>query len=92
MWSGPVPASLTLKLLELILCHVDHHEVHKTVGLLLETIGVLPMGPHLQRGISHEISFLTMTALGKDHVDITAFNKKLSLPLTSWPAACIKKS
>lgn len=74
--SGPPPTSLSLELLELIPCHVGFHEVHKAVGFLLETLGPLPTGPHVQRGVVHEILFLTMTALGKDHANIVAFNKK----------------
>lgn len=76
--------------------HVGLNEVHKAVGLLLETLGPPPTGLHLQRydaltwgpstgpwhlfssilfyvysrGIYREILFLTMAALGKDHVDI----------------------
>ncbi|XP_054408870.1 DENN domain-containing protein 4B isoform X3 [Pongo abelii] len=76
VWPGPVPASLSLALLESVLRHVGLNEVHKAVGLLLETLGPPPTGLHLQRGIYREILFLTMAALGKDHVDIVAFDKK----------------
>ncbi|XP_037356305.1 DENN domain-containing protein 4B isoform X3 [Talpa occidentalis] len=76
VWPGPVPASLSLALLESVLRHVGLNEVHKAVGLLLETLGAPPTGLHLQRGIYREILFLTMAAMGKDHVDIVAFDKK----------------
>ncbi|XP_012588835.1 PREDICTED: DENN domain-containing protein 4B isoform X2 [Condylura cristata] len=76
VWPGPVPASLSLALLEAVLRHVGLNEVHKAVGLLLDTLGPPPTGLHLQRGIYREILFLTMAALGKDHVDIVAFDKK----------------
>ncbi|XP_036778141.2 DENN domain-containing protein 4B isoform X5 [Manis pentadactyla] len=76
VWPGPVPASLSLALLESVLRHVGLNEVHKAVGLLLETLGPPPSGLHLQRGIYREILFLTMAALGRDHVDIVAFDKK----------------
>nr|XP_023409759.1 DENN domain-containing protein 4B isoform X5 [Loxodonta africana] len=76
VWPGPVPASLSMALLESVLCHVGLNEVHKAVGLLLDTLGPPPTGLHLQRGIYREILFLTMAALGKDHVDIVAFDKK----------------
>lgn len=99
-WPGPVPASLSLDLLESVLCHFGHDEVHKAIRLLLETLGPPPTGLHLQRyggshlgvcwpgpvsvspfshtmpfclhfrGIYREILFLTMAALGKDHVKI----------------------
>ncbi|XP_073904150.1 DENN domain-containing protein 4B isoform X5 [Castor canadensis] len=76
VWPGPVPACLSLALLESLLRFVGLNEVHKAVGLLLETLGPPPTGLHLQRGIYREILFLTMAALGKDHVDIVAFDKK----------------
>ncbi|KAM9242233.1 DENN domain-containing protein 4B isoform 1-T1 [Dugong dugon] len=76
VWPGPVPASLSMVLLESVLRHVGLNEVHKAVGLLLDTLGPPPTGLHLQRGIYREILFLTMAALGKDHVDIAAFDKK----------------
>ncbi|XP_037681848.1 DENN domain-containing protein 4B isoform X6 [Choloepus didactylus] len=76
VWPGPAPASLSLALLESVLRHVGLHEVHKAVGLLLDTLGPPPTGLHLQRGIYREILFLTMAALGKDRVDIVAFDKK----------------
>ncbi|XP_040854374.1 DENN domain-containing protein 4B isoform X3 [Ochotona curzoniae] len=76
MWPGPVPASLSLALLESVLRYVGLNEVHKAVGLLLETLGPPPSGLHLQRGIYREILFLTMAAMGKDHMDIGAFDKK----------------
>ncbi|XP_032700854.1 DENN domain-containing protein 4B isoform X4 [Lontra canadensis] len=76
VWPGPIPAALGLELLEAVLRHVGLNEVHKAVGLLLETLGPPPSGLHLQRGIYREILFLTMAALGKDHVDIGAFDKK----------------
>ncbi|XP_027945910.1 DENN domain-containing protein 4B isoform X4 [Eumetopias jubatus] len=75
-WPGPIPAPLSLELLEAVLRHVGLSEVHKAVGLLLETLGPPPTGLHLQRGIYREILFLTMAALGKDRVDIVAFDKK----------------
>lgn len=76
VWPGPAPSCLSLALLESVLRHVGLNEVHKAVGLLLETLGAPPTGLHLQRGIYREILFLTMAALGKDHVDIAAFDKK----------------
>lgn len=75
-WPGPVPASLSLDLLESVLRYVGLNEVHKAVGLLLETLGPPPTGLHLQRGIYREILFLTMAAMGKDHRDIGEFDKK----------------
>ncbi|XP_036090795.1 DENN domain-containing protein 4B isoform X3 [Rousettus aegyptiacus] len=75
-WPGPVPTSLSLDLLESVLRHVGLSEVHRAVALLLETLGPPPSGLHLQRGIYREILFLTMAAMGKDHMDIGVFDKK----------------
>ncbi|XP_016077120.1 PREDICTED: DENN domain-containing protein 4B [Miniopterus natalensis] len=75
-WPGPVPTSLTLELLESVLRFVGLNEVHKAIGLLLGTLGPPPTGLHLQRGIYREILFLTMAAMGKDHVDIVTFDKR----------------
>ncbi|GAB5583932.1 DENN domain-containing protein 4B isoform X4 [Prionailurus iriomotensis] len=76
VWPGPVPAPLSMDLLESVLRYVGLSEVHKAVGLLLETLGPPPTGLHLQRGIYREILFLTMAALGKDHMDIVTFDKR----------------
>ncbi|XP_056672375.1 DENN domain-containing protein 4B isoform X7 [Monodelphis domestica] len=75
-WPSTAPAPLNLALLETVLLHVGFNEVHKAVGLLLDTLGSPPEGLHLQRSIYREILFLTLAALGKDHVDIVAFDKK----------------
>ncbi|XP_078012245.1 DENN domain-containing protein 4B isoform X5 [Phascolarctos cinereus] len=75
-WPGTAPAPLNIALLETVLFHVGLNEVHKAVALLLDTLGSPPEGLHLQRGIYREILFLTMAALGKDHMDIAAFDKK----------------
>lgn len=53
VWPGPVPACLSLALLESVLRHVGLNEVHKAVGLLLETLGPPPTGLHLQRYDAH---------------------------------------
>lgn len=49
VWPGPVPSCLSLALLESVLRHVGLNEVHKAIGLLLETLGPPPTGLHLQR-------------------------------------------
>lgn len=48
-WPGPVPESLNLDLLELVLRYVGLNEVHKAIGLLLETLEPPPSGLHPQR-------------------------------------------
>uniref|UniRef100_A0A6I8PA50 DENN domain containing 4B n=1 Tax=Ornithorhynchus anatinus TaxID=9258 RepID=A0A6I8PA50_ORNAN len=76
-WTGPVPPALSLELLEGILFHVGLGELHKAIGLLMETLrGLSSQTLRLQRSIYREILFLTLVALGKDHVDIAGFDKK----------------
>ncbi|XP_019482954.1 PREDICTED: DENN domain-containing protein 4B isoform X3 [Hipposideros armiger] len=75
-WPGPAPESLNLGLLESVLRHVGLSEVHKAIGLLLETLESPPTGLHLQRGIYRELLFLTMAVMGKDHKDIVNFDKR----------------
>ncbi|XP_075032446.1 DENN domain-containing protein 4B isoform X2 [Calonectris borealis] len=66
----------SLAFLEAVLSHVGLNEVHKAIALFLETLAA-PGGPwHLQRSIYREILFLTLAALGRDHMDIAAFDKK----------------
>ncbi|XP_037227072.1 DENN domain-containing protein 4B isoform X2 [Falco rusticolus] len=66
----------SLAFLEAVLSHVGLSEVHKAIALFLETLAA-PGGPrHLQRSIYREILFLTLAALGRDHMDIAAFDKK----------------
>ncbi|KAM9368393.1 LOW QUALITY PROTEIN: DENN domain-containing protein 4B [Phaethornis superciliosus] len=64
---------VALGFLEAVLSHVGLSEVHKAITLFLET----PAGPrHPQRSIYREILFLTLAALGREHMDIAAFDKK----------------
>ncbi|XP_064032237.1 DENN domain-containing protein 4B isoform X2 [Pogoniulus pusillus] len=66
----------SLAFLEALLSHVGLNEVHKAIALFLETL-TAPGGPrHLQRSIYRELLFLTLAALGRDHTDIAAFDKK----------------
>ncbi|XP_075381045.1 DENN domain-containing protein 4B isoform X5 [Mycteria americana] len=66
----------SLAFLEAVLSHVGLSEVHKAIALFLETVAA-PGGPrNLQRSIYREILFLTLAALGRDHMDIAAFDKK----------------
>ncbi|XP_054033539.1 LOW QUALITY PROTEIN: DENN domain-containing protein 4B [Dryobates pubescens] len=66
----------SLAFLEALLSHVGLNEVHKAIALFLETLAA-PGGPrHLQRSIYRELLFLTLAALGRDHTDIAAFDKK----------------
>ncbi|XP_033927224.1 DENN domain-containing protein 4B [Melopsittacus undulatus] len=72
---SPLPHGhpFTLAFLEAVLSHVGLSELHKAITLLLDTPGgALPP----QRSIYREILFLTLAALGREHVDIAAFDRK----------------
>ncbi|KAJ8398464.1 hypothetical protein AAFF_G00427190 [Aldrovandia affinis] len=64
----------TLAFLEEVLRWVGMNEVHKAVTLFLDTIAKQPGTPRIQRSLYREILFLTLAAMGKDHV--AAFDKK----------------
>ncbi|XP_075763399.1 LOW QUALITY PROTEIN: DENN domain-containing protein 4B [Pelodiscus sinensis] len=66
----------SLAFLEAVLSHVGLGEVHKAIALFLETLARQPSPLPLQRSIYREILFLMLAALGRDHVDIAAFDKK----------------
>uniref|UniRef100_A0AAY4E1H9 DENN/MADD domain containing 4B n=1 Tax=Denticeps clupeoides TaxID=299321 RepID=A0AAY4E1H9_9TELE len=61
-----------------VLRWVGMNEVHKAVTLFLDTIAKQPGNPKIQRSLYREILFLTLAAMGKDHVDLitSAFDKK----------------
>ncbi|KAM4644501.1 LOW QUALITY PROTEIN: DENN domain-containing protein 4B [Amazona ochrocephala] len=69
----PPGPRFSLAFLEAVLGHVGLSEVHKAIALLLDTPGA---PPHPQRSIYREILFLTLAALGREHVDIAAFDRK----------------
>lgn len=64
----------TLSFLEEVLRWVGMNEVHKAVTLFLDTLAKQPGTPRIQRSLYREFLFLTLAAMGKDHV--AAFDKK----------------
>uniref|UniRef100_A0A8C7LJA1 DENN domain containing 4B n=1 Tax=Oncorhynchus mykiss TaxID=8022 RepID=A0A8C7LJA1_ONCMY len=64
----------TLAFLEEVLRWVGMNEVHKGITLFLETIAKQPGTPKIQRSLYREMLFLTLAAMGRDHV--AAFDKK----------------
>ncbi|XP_061088758.1 DENN domain-containing protein 4B-like isoform X2 [Conger conger] len=58
----------TLAFLEEVLRWVGMNEVHKAVTLFLDTVAKQPATPRIQRSLYREILFLTLAAMGKDHV------------------------
>ncbi|XP_030042943.1 DENN domain-containing protein 4B isoform X2 [Microcaecilia unicolor] len=66
----------TLIFLEDILRYVGLGEVHRAIFLFLDTVANQPSPPRIRRSIYREILFLTLAALGKEHTDLVAFDKK----------------
>nr|XP_033496879.1 DENN domain-containing protein 4B-like [Epinephelus lanceolatus] len=64
----------TLAFLEEVLRWVGMNEVHKAVTLFLDTLAKQPGSAWTQRSLYREFLFLTLAAMGKDHV--AAFDKK----------------
>ncbi|KAJ7985587.1 hypothetical protein DPEC_G00353620 [Dallia pectoralis] len=64
----------TLAFLEEVLRCVGMNEVHKGITLFLETILKQPGTHKIQRSLYREMLFLTLAAMGRDHV--AAFDKK----------------
>lgn len=64
----------TLSFLEEVLRWVGMNEVHKAITLFLDTLEKQPGSPQIQRSLYREMLFLTVAAMGKDHV--AAFDKK----------------
>ncbi|KAM9293981.1 DENN domain-containing protein 4B [Gastrophryne carolinensis] len=76
----------TLEFLEKVLNFIGLFEVHKAISLVLTVLQEQNSPPQiLQRGIYREMLLLTMAALGKEHMDIAAFDSK-------YKSACKKLS
>ncbi|KAE8588972.1 hypothetical protein XENTR_v10022844 [Xenopus tropicalis] len=74
-WNHAHP--FTLEVLEKILNFVGLNEVHKAISLIIGILQEQPSPPQsMQRGIYRELLLLTLAALGKDHMDIGAFDNK----------------
>ncbi|KAK1795252.1 hypothetical protein P4O66_010424 [Electrophorus voltai] len=70
----------TLSFLEEVLRCVGMNEVHKAVTLFLDTVAKQAGTPRVQRSLYREFLFLTLAAMGKDHV--AAFDKKYKAAYT----------
>uniref|UniRef100_A0A6Q2WSK8 DENN/MADD domain containing 4B n=1 Tax=Esox lucius TaxID=8010 RepID=A0A6Q2WSK8_ESOLU len=64
---------VVLKRIEVLRC-VGMNEVHKGITLFLDTVLKQPGPPKIQRSLYREMLFLTLAAMGRDHV--AAFDKK----------------
>ncbi|XP_064588386.1 DENN domain-containing protein 4B-like [Zonotrichia leucophrys gambelii] len=73
---GPPARPFSLPFLEALLGHVGLNEVHKAIGLFLETLADPGAPQTLHRGIYRELLFLTLAALGREHTDIAAFDRR----------------
>ncbi|XP_040268552.1 DENN domain-containing protein 4B isoform X2 [Bufo bufo] len=67
----------TLEFLEKVLNFIGLFEVHKAISLLLTVLQDQNSPPRIiQRGIYREMLLLTMAALGREHMDVAAFDSK----------------
>nr|XP_034954071.1 DENN domain-containing protein 4B isoform X3 [Zootoca vivipara] len=66
----------SLSFLEAVLSSVGMGEMHKAISLFLDTVKEQSGTTHMPRSVYHEILFLKLAALGRDHVDIADFDKK----------------
>lgn len=57
-----------LNFLEEVLRWIGMNEVHKAIALFLDTVAKHPDTPWIQRSLYREMLFLTLAAMGKDHV------------------------
>ncbi|OCT69558.1 DENN domain-containing protein 4B [Xenopus laevis] len=79
-WNHTHP--FTLDVLEKILNFVGLNEVHKAISLIISILQEQPSPPQsMQRGIYRELLLLTLAALGRDHMDIGAFDNKYKTAL-----------
>ncbi|KTF93406.1 hypothetical protein cypCar_00041235 [Cyprinus carpio] len=63
-----------LNFLEEVLRWIGMNEVHKAITLFLDTVAKQPGTPRIQRSLYREMLFLTVAAMGKDHV--ASFDKR----------------
>ncbi|XP_016353861.1 DENN domain-containing protein 4B-like [Sinocyclocheilus anshuiensis] len=63
-----------LSFLEEVLRWIGLNEVHKAIMLFLDTVAKQPGTPRIQRSLYREMLFLTVAAMGKDHV--ASFDKR----------------
>ncbi|XP_052435187.1 DENN domain-containing protein 4B [Carassius gibelio] len=63
-----------LNFLEEVLRWIGMNEVHKAITLFLDTVAKQPGTPRIQRSLYREMLFLTLAAMGKDHV--ASFDKR----------------
>ncbi|CAH2327420.1 DENN domain-containing 4B isoform X2 [Pelobates cultripes] len=67
----------TLEFLEKILNFIGMNEVHKAISLFLNILEEQRSSPQtIQRGIYREMLLLTLAALGREHMDVAAFDYK----------------
>uniref|UniRef100_A0A673JJ06 DENN/MADD domain containing 4B n=1 Tax=Sinocyclocheilus rhinocerous TaxID=307959 RepID=A0A673JJ06_9TELE len=64
----------SLSFLEEVLRWIGLNEVHKAITLFLDTVAKQPGTPRIQRSLYREMLFLTLAAMGKDHV--ASFDKR----------------
>uniref|UniRef100_A0A673LN14 DENN domain-containing protein 4B-like n=1 Tax=Sinocyclocheilus rhinocerous TaxID=307959 RepID=A0A673LN14_9TELE len=66
-----------LSFLEEVLRWIGLNEVHKAIMLFLDTVAKQPGTPRIQRSLYREMLFLTVAAMGKDHVGESSLYREM---------------
>ncbi|XP_075066760.1 DENN domain-containing protein 4C [Mixophyes fleayi] len=87
---APVPKALhdINYLLESITLSIQHNDVQRPISLVLQKCG---SGGKRQRSIYREILYLSLVSLGRENIDIEAFDNEYRLAYEKLPADLLKK-
>ncbi|XP_068090496.1 DENN domain-containing protein 4C isoform X2 [Hyperolius riggenbachi] len=87
---APIPKELqdSNNLLESITLSIQHNDVLRPIGLILQKCG---SGGKRQRSIYREILYLSLVSLGRENIDIEAFDNEYRLAYDKLPPEFLKK-
>lgn len=90
----PVPEqqrSFSEDVLRGIIRNIQRNDLHRPITQLLHLLG-LTVGIHRQRSIYRELLFLCLVALGRENIDIDAFDREYRLAFDRLSPASVKLS
>ncbi|KAG9486654.1 hypothetical protein GDO78_006828 [Eleutherodactylus coqui] len=87
----PVPKDLqdVSHLLESVTLSIQHNDVLRPISLLLQKYGA---ASKRQRSIYREILYLSLVALGRENIDIEAFDNEYRIAFEKLPSELLKKT
>ncbi|PIO36497.1 hypothetical protein AB205_0081980 [Aquarana catesbeiana] len=87
---APIPKELheINHLLESVTLSIQHNDVLRPIGLVLQKCG---SGAKRQRSIYREILYLSLVSLGRENIDIEAFDNEYRLAYEKLPSEFLKK-